>query len=92
MLTTALQDVAADTRLATAQVGTLRLRLLKVAARVVESYRGGCMAVAAVVREPLITTWPCITEAMHLLRIPPAQEILRRQIEQGILTLHSATQ
>lgn len=51
-----------------------------------------CMAVAATIHTPLLTTWPCITEAMHLLGIPPAQEKLRRQIEQGILILHSATQ
>ncbi len=51
-----------------------------------------CMALAARIQTPLLTTWPCVTEAMHLLGIPPAQEKLRRQIEQGILILHPATQ
>ena len=35
-----------------------------------------------------ITTWPCITEAMHLLGFPAAQEKLRLQLEMGILRLY----
>ncbi len=41
------------------------------------------------IRESLVTSWPCMTEAMYLLgRVGPhAQEVLRRQIEAGLFTL-----
>ncbi len=51
-----------------------------------------CMITAAKIHSPLLTTWPCITEAMYLLRTAPFQEKLRQQIERGILNLHSAAQ
>ena len=38
-----------------------------------------------------ITTWPCLTEAMHLVGIT-GQEKLRRQIEAGIFKLYVPTQ
>jgi predicted nucleic acid-binding protein len=50
-----------------------------------------CRAVLATIRTPFVTTWPCITEAMHLLG-SRGQETLREQIEQGLLILHVPTQ
>lgn len=50
-----------------------------------------CMAVLTSIRTPFLTTWPCITEAMHLVG-RPGQETLRAQIEQGLLILHVASQ
>ncbi len=47
-----------------------------------------CMEIAATLPPFQVTTWPCVTEAMHLLRFPVAQEKLRRQIETGILRLY----
>jgi uncharacterized protein len=46
------------------------------------------------IRKRLITTWPCITEAMYLLgRVGIlAQENLRKQIELGVLLLPNPTQ
>jgi hypothetical protein len=44
--------------------------------------------IAATIPPRYITTWPCLTEALYLLGIPPAQERLRRQIEAGILHLY----
>jgi uncharacterized protein len=40
---------------------------------------------------PMVSTWPCLTEAMHLLGREgglPAQELLWQYIEQGALALH----
>ncbi|HZO91952.1 MAG TPA: hypothetical protein VFB38_26785 [Chthonomonadaceae bacterium] len=39
-----------------------------------------CREVLATIRTPFLTTWPCITEAMHLLG-PQGKETLRAQIE-----------
>lgn len=50
-----------------------------------------CCAVLATLRNPFLTTWPCITEAMHLLG-PTGQKTLCDQIEQGILLLHVSSQ
>jgi len=46
------------------------------------------------INEPLITTWPCLTEAMHLLGAQVgkhAQEMLRAYIEARIYVLHRPT-
>ena len=50
-----------------------------------------CIEMSATIPPRYITTWPCVTEALHLLGIPPAQENLRRQIEIGILQLYAPT-
>jgi len=55
-----------------------------------DAYHQRCRAVLATIRVQLITTWPCITEAMHLLD-GRGQEALRQQIEQGMLDLHTPT-
>ncbi len=54
-----------------------------------DSYHGRAVGALAGIREPLVTTWPCITESMHLLDrySVQAQELLRRQIERGIFAL-----
>jgi predicted nucleic acid-binding protein len=50
-----------------------------------------CRTVLTTIKSPFVTTWPCITEAMHLLG-SRGQETLRAQIEQGLLILHAPTQ
>jgi predicted nucleic acid-binding protein len=50
-----------------------------------------CRQVLQTIRTPFVTTWPCVTEAMHLLG-HQGRETLRAQIVQGVLTLHPATQ
>ncbi len=57
-----------------------------------DQYHRRCLEIAAKMPPRYITTWPCITEAVYLIGHPIAQEKLRQQIEQGILTLHVATQ
>jgi predicted nucleic acid-binding protein len=47
------------------------------------------------IRTPLVTTWPCLTEAMYLLYTKAgraAQEALRVQIEAGFFHLPEPTQ
>ena len=51
-----------------------------------------CMRFASTLHEPLITTLPCITEAMHLLHTPRAQEALMRQVEIGIVQILALTE
>lgn len=44
---------------------------------------------------PLMTTWPCFTEAMYLLHQAgghPAQDELWRYLEEGVLQLHPLTE
>jgi predicted nucleic acid-binding protein len=44
---------------------------------------------------PLLTTWPCLTEAMYLLRRAgglPAQEELWGYVADGLLVLHTSRQ
>jgi predicted nucleic acid-binding protein len=48
-------------------------------------------ALSSLPPEPLVTTWPCLTEAMHLLsRVggAPAQERLWTYVADGIVVLH----
>jgi predicted nucleic acid-binding protein len=52
-----------------------------------------CVAASPGLSSPLITTWPCFTEAMHLLGRYggfPAQEELWHYVEVGLLTFHAA--
>ena len=51
-----------------------------------------CMKCASTLHEPLITTLPCITEAMHLLHTPRAQEALMRQVEIGVVQILALTE
>jgi predicted nucleic acid-binding protein len=55
----------------------------------VDSHHRRAMGALAGIHEPLVTTWPCMTEAMHLLDRygAQAQELLRRQIERGIFII-----
>lgn len=55
-----------------------------------DPHRNVCMQILATVREPLITTWPCLTEAMYLVGTA-GQEKLRRQLEQGAYVLPDPT-
>ena len=50
-----------------------------------------CAGLMKTWRDPLVTTLPCITEAMHILGTPPNQEALRQMIEDGFLTITPAT-
>ena len=56
-----------------------------------DQYHRRCIEISATIPPRYITTWSCVTEAMHLLGIPPAQEKLRLQIEAGILLLYETT-
>lgn len=58
-----------------------------------DKYHQSAVRALAGVHEPLLTTWPCVTETMHLLDRygSQAQELLRRQIEQGIFVLVTPT-
>ena len=56
-----------------------------------DAYYDASMKALKSIREPLISTWPCITEAMHLIGLR-RHEALRRQIEEGFLLLHTSTQ
>lgn len=44
------------------------------------------------VHELLLTTWPCITEAMYLVGQQVGQETIQKQIETGFLSLYRPTQ
>lgn len=57
-----------------------------------DQYHAHCIAALRSVSPRFVTTWPCITEAMYLLRTQSAQEKLRRQIERRMITVHAATQ
>ena len=50
-----------------------------------------CRQALLTIRTPFLTTWPCITEAMHLLD-SQGQETVRQQIERGVLVLHECSQ
>ena len=54
-----------------------------------------CFETLKAIRTQIVTTWPCITEAMYLLdsRVgPEGPETLRRQIEVGYIKLLEPTQ
>ena len=47
-----------------------------------------CVAALGLIRDPLMTVWPALTEAMHLLTdVPRAQEALFEMIEDDALGL-----
>lgn len=50
-----------------------------------------CVAAMKTFRSSLLTTWPCLTEAMYLLQKHigyPAQDQLWQYIEDGLLSVH----
>ena len=50
-----------------------------------------CAAVLPTLKLPLVTTWPCFTEAMHFLGSASGwhgQQRLWRLVEQGVLKIH----
>jgi uncharacterized protein len=59
-----------------------------------EERHGECKELLPTLTEPLITTWPCITEAMHLLNYSGGwqhQRALWNLINSGILSIHALT-
>ena len=53
-----------------------------------DQYHKKCVAALKVVREPLVTVWPPVTEAMYLLAdLPKAQEALWEMLARGVLQL-----
>ncbi|HEX2664630.1 MAG TPA: PIN domain-containing protein [Candidatus Acidoferrum sp.] len=55
-----------------------------------DQYHKKCVAALKVLREPLATVWPPVTEAMYLLSdLPKAQEALWEMLARGVLQLLS---
>ena len=55
-----------------------------------DQYHKKCVAALRVLREPLVTVWPPVTEAMYLLAdLPKAQEALWEMLARGVLQLLS---
>lgn len=53
-----------------------------------DNCHAACLEALGQVRDPLMTVWPALTEAMHLLTdVPRAQEALFEMIEDGALGL-----
>ena len=53
-----------------------------------DQYHKKCVAVLKVLREPLATVWPPLTEAMYLLGdLPKARETLWEMLARGVLQL-----
>jgi len=53
-----------------------------------DQYHKKCVAALKVLREPLVTAWPPVTEAMYLLGdLPKAQEALWEMLARGVLQL-----
>ena len=53
-----------------------------------DQFHKRCVAALKVLREPLVTVWPPVTEAMYLLGdLPKAQEALWEMLARGILRL-----
>jgi len=53
-----------------------------------DQFHKKCVAALKVVREPLGTVWPSVTEAMYLLgELPKAQEALWEMLARGVLQL-----
>ncbi|MFN2444833.1 MAG: type II toxin-antitoxin system VapC family toxin [Vicinamibacterales bacterium] len=47
-----------------------------------------CLEALATIREPLVTVWPALTEAMHLLGgVPRGQDALYEMVEDGAVGL-----
>ena len=55
-----------------------------------DQYHKKCVAALKVLREPLVTVWPPVTEALYLLSdLPKAQEALWEMLARGVLRLLS---
>ena len=55
-----------------------------------DTHHKACVAALAATTDPLMTVWPALTEAMHLLAdAPPAQEALCDMIDDGVLAMAS---
>ena len=55
-----------------------------------DQYHKKCVAALKVLREPLVTVWPPVTQAMYLLTdLPKAQEALWEMLARGVLQLLS---
>ena len=53
-----------------------------------DQYHKKCVAALKMLREPLATVWPPVTEAMYLLGdLPKAQEALWEMLTRGVLQL-----
>jgi len=53
-----------------------------------DQYHKRCVAALKAVREPLVTVWPPVTEAMYLLGdLPRAQEAVWEMLARGVLQL-----
>ena len=53
-----------------------------------DAHHRACIAALHAITDPLITVWPALTEAMHLLaEAPPAQEALIDMIDDGALVV-----
>ena len=53
-----------------------------------------CIGVLDRLTRPLVTTWPCVTEAMHLLNNAGghfAQDILWSYIDDGLIVIHESS-
>src|SRR5207302_1910756 len=53
-----------------------------------------CVAALHTITGPLVTTWPCVTEAMYLVGRHggfPAQDELWTYLEDGLVSLHATT-
>ena len=51
-----------------------------------DQFHKKCVAALKVLREPLVTVWPAVTEAMYLLGdLPKAQEALWEMLARGVL-------
>lgn len=51
-----------------------------------DQFHKKCVATLKVLREPLVTVWPPVTEAMYLLGdLPKAQEALWEMLARGVL-------
>lgn len=60
-----------------------------------DGHHDRCRQLLPALPAPFIVTWPCLTEAMHLLRRAggyPAQEALWRLFEQGGTTLYCGSE
>jgi len=56
-----------------------------------DQYHRQCVEATKSTRVQFVTTWPCITEAMHLVGIPYDRELVRQMVETGFLSLPSPT-
>ena len=51
-----------------------------------------CTDLMSAIRVQIVTTWPCITEAMYLVKPGAGQETLSQMIETGFFRLFEPTQ